>query len=80
MVLGIGIGIFILYIIIGILFAMYLVKRNIKENNGRFNNGRDDAVGLTIAFISLFWPFGIPIYIVMRLFSWWVDYNEKKDI
>ena len=78
MVLGIGIGIFLLYLIIGILFAMYLVKRNIKENNGRFDNSCDNAAGVTIAFASLFWPFGMPTYAIIRLFGWWVNYNEKR--
>lgn len=66
------------YITIGILFAMYLIRRNIKDNDGEFYGGPEDGAYAGISLGSMFWPIGIPIYTLMKLFTWWVNYNKNK--
>lgn len=75
MKVGVIIGV---YVTVGILFAMYIVRKNIKDNHGEYDSGyTDDDAMMTIAG-SIFWPIGLPIYILARLFSWWTAYNEYK--
>jgi len=66
------------YITFGILFAMYLIRRNIRENDGEFYGGIDDGAYAAISLGSIFWPIGIPIYTIIKLITWWTNYNENK--
>lgn len=75
MIIGLIIG---GYITIGMLFAMYLIRRNIRDNDGEFYGGPEDGAYAGIPLGSIFWPIGIPIYALIKIFTWWVNYNENS--
>lgn len=64
------------YIIIGIVVAMTLISYFVKKH-GKIDTVRHDD-DLSIIFISIFWPIGIPIFSVSVFLSWW--YEKMKDI